>query len=129
VIDRPSSGVTVTELRLNGHVVARYRLRSIRIPFSLVQLSPKGAAAPVWWGCISQTAVFANHTFTLRYGESVPVGWPAFSSDGKYALLPRVDYEPGGATPKQLEAVIVNAETFQPLYRVSISTSAAAWTS
>jgi hypothetical protein len=128
-IDRPSRGVTVTILRLNGRVVGRYHRGDIQIPFSLVQLSPHGGAAPAWWGCINQFAVFSQRTFSLLYGETVPVGWPAFSPDGRYALLPRVDYEPvGGPTPRLLDAVVVNADTFRPLYRVPLSASAAAWT-
>ncbi|MDQ2968319.1 MAG: hypothetical protein M3R37_08390, partial [Actinomycetota bacterium] len=84
VIDRPSSGVTVTVARLTGRVVTRYHRGDIEIPFSLVQLSPHGGAAPVWWGCISQFAVFSNRTFTLLYGDTVPLGWPTFSPDGRY---------------------------------------------
>jgi hypothetical protein len=119
---------TIVVMTLSGHVLGRYRDTLRDIPFSPIQLSPTGGSTHVWWGCIQQLAPLdpATHRFTLRFGTSgAGVSRPAYSPDGSYAAMAQ-DLPPVGP-PTPLDAVVLDADTFRPLFRLPISARLVAW--
>jgi hypothetical protein len=121
--------VRLTVVSLAGHIVGSYHHR-IRIPFSPIELSPRGTSAAVWWGCIMQLARFdrASHTFSLHFGEAgTPVLRPSYSPTQTYVLEPQIDVAVGGEQPRKVDALVLAGNTLKPRYRLPISAQLAAW--
>lgn len=127
-----SPEVEIAVVSLDGEILSRQR-RTIPIRFSLVELGPTGRSALAWWGCILQLVPFADGQFGLLFGESgSPISGTAFSPDGEYAVMGRVDFSPipsGGPVPERraLDAVVFDAEAFAPHSRLPISAQVVAW--
>jgi hypothetical protein len=132
---------SVSIYSLDGALVARHALRGrldesdgTILNFAIMRLSPHADSAMFWWGDISRLASFAAPgRFRLGLGaRSEPVRLVAFSPDGRYAVMGRRAFALLGfgeppATPPPLDAVIMNADTWQPLLRVPIHSEVVAW--
>jgi hypothetical protein len=128
---RPSPRILELDvIDLAGRVRGRYR-GWIRIPLSPQLLAPGGASAVVWWGCILQLAPFdrARGAFRLLYGsDSEPITYPAYSLDGRYAVMARERIVVAPAPPAApLPAVVFDGRTFAPLYRLPFAAMAVTW--
>jgi len=125
---RATRDLRVVDLR--GRERARYRL-STRTPTSVVELAPRATSAVVWWGCILQLASFSGKQAVLQFGESGEiVSPPGYSRDGRYAAMGRFELrfvrEPP-AEPK--DTVVLDARTFEGLYRLPFDASHLVWLS
>jgi hypothetical protein len=127
---RASRSLQIRVLTLNGREIAHYRAFT-KVPTSLVQLSPRGDSAVVWWGCIRQLAPFdrSNGRFRFRYRpEGEPVLPTAYSPDGTYAAMGRVGHAgPRSPPPPPKDAVVLDGHSFDGLYRVPIDARVIAW--
>lgn len=107
----------------------------ITLWFGIVRLAPSARSALVMWGCILQLAPFATEArFPLLYGEDGPaLGFLDYSPDGRFGVLGRRDYQPlasgGGAQEAvpALDAVVLDADTLAPRYRVPVHSEFIAW--
>jgi hypothetical protein len=126
----------VTVLTLDGRVRGRFHNKLRNVPIAPIQLSPNGRSLFVWWGCIQQLVPLSSktHRFGLRFGESGPqLSRPAFSP-GKYAVMGRTEIGPipsmGQGHARQLkavDAVVLDADSFDPLYRLPFSAQFVVW--
>jgi hypothetical protein len=121
--------VTVLVLDLRGRVLDRYRKR-VPILLAPVLLGPQGRSLVVWWGCIYQLAPLdaARHTFALLFGSAgPPVTLPAFSPDGRFAVMAQHAFAPRSPPPK-VNAVVLDGNSFKPRYQLPFSArTVAAW--
>lgn len=109
----------------------------ITLWFGIVRLAPSARSALVMWGCILQLAPFTGaDRFPLLYGEDGPaLGFIDYSPDGRFAVLGRRGYQPlasGGGTQEAvpaLDAVVLDADTLAPRYRVPVHSEFIAWSS
>jgi hypothetical protein len=129
-VRRSRQALELDVIDLAGRVRGRYR-GWVRIPTSPQLLAPGGASAVVWWGCILQLAPFdsARGTFRLLYGsDSEPITYPAYSPDGRYAVMARerIVVAPS-PPPAPLPAVVFDGRTFAPLYRLPFAAMAVRW--
>lgn len=115
---------------LAGRVRGRYQ-GSVRIPTSPQLLAPGGASAVVWWGCILQLAPFdrTHGAFRLLYGsDAEPITYPAYSPDGRYAVMARERIVIGPSPPPApLPTVVFDGRTFAPLYRLPFAAMSVRW--
>jgi hypothetical protein len=91
----------------------------------------------VWWGDILQLATFGRprDSITFRYtlgphsGDGVRAIFPtAYSPDGLYAVMPRQPFAPfGEPPPPRLPALILDARTLDPRFRLAIDAQRAVW--
>jgi hypothetical protein len=137
IVVRPTGNASRLELRLyrmTGREIGLFTA-TVSIPTSVYSLSPSGASAVVWWGCILQLVSLDVHTktFRLHSGSSGEVvSFPAFSPDGKDAAMPRVlPFLPPGMSNEQPAPppglVILDGHSFKGLYRVPIDAASAVW--
>jgi hypothetical protein len=129
-VRRSRQVIELDVIDLAGRVRGRYR-GWVRIPTSPQLLAPGGASAVVWWGCILQLAPFdrARGTFRLLYGsDAEPITYPAYSPDGRFAVMARERVIVAPAPPAApLPAVVFDGRTFAPLYRLPFAAMSVRW--
>ena len=129
-VRRSRRTVALDVIDLSGRLRGRYR-GTVRIPLSPQLLAPGAASAVVWWGCILQLAPFnrARGTFRLLYGsDSEPITYPAYSPDGRYAVMAREQIVLAPSPPPApLPAVVFDGRTFAPLYRLPFAARSVVW--
>jgi hypothetical protein len=128
---------------LDGKLLSRHTLRgrldwpdgTLVLNFAVMRLSPHANSAMFWWGDISRLASFAQPgPFDLGLGKdgAEPARLVTFSPDGLYAAMGRQaeSLAPLGgqpAEPPPQDAIVFNADSFQPVVRLPIHTTVLAW--
>jgi hypothetical protein len=129
---------------LDGKLLSQHTLRgrldwpdgTLVLNFAVMRLSPHANSAMFWYGDISRLASFAQPgPFDLGLGKDAaePARLVTFSPDGRYAAMGRqaeslaLGFGQPAEPPPPQDAIVFNADSFQPVVRLPIHTTMLAW--